>query len=207
MVYGVRAIPSIRSRYFCKRCYLTTINPSLRWRNQPRLWAVLAHLKTIGQLGGIFGAIQSVCDSHNFWQTGFNEINKLSAALHFSSGCKQHATGCEWAIVAQVAPVASLLDCLCRGCAQFIVLLFCASPRHCRFTMVRCHLSTLMGRDKLRISDVSRLTGLNRSTVTSLYKETVTRVDVAAIDALCNLFRCSVGELFEHVPDADGSLA
>ena len=37
--------------------------------------------------------------------------------------------------------------------------------------MIRCHLSTLMGRDKLRISDVSRLTGLNRSTVTSLYKE------------------------------------
>ena len=73
--------------------------------------------------------------------------------------------------------------------------------------MVRCHLSTLMGRDKLRISDVSRLTGLNRSTVTSLDKETVTRVDVAAIDALCNRCRCSVGELFEHMPDADGSLA
>jgi len=71
--------------------------------------------------------------------------------------------------------------------------------------MVRCHLSTLMGRDKLRISDVSRLTGLNRSTVTSLYKETATRLDVAAIDALCHLFRCPVGELFEHVPDADGS--
>ena len=73
--------------------------------------------------------------------------------------------------------------------------------------MIRCHLSTLMGRDKLRISDVSRLTGLNRSTITSLYKETVTRVDVAAIDALCNLFRCTVGELFEHVPDADRSAA
>ena len=73
--------------------------------------------------------------------------------------------------------------------------------------MVRCHLLTLMGRDKLRISDVSRLTGLNRSTVTSLYKETVTRLDVAAIDALCNLFRCPVGELFEHVPDADRSPA
>ena len=71
--------------------------------------------------------------------------------------------------------------------------------------MIRCHLSTLMGRDKLRISDVSRLTGLNRSTITSLYKETVTRVDVAAIDALCILFRCSVGELFEHVSEVDGS--
>jgi len=69
--------------------------------------------------------------------------------------------------------------------------------------MLRCHLSTLMGRDKLRISDVSRLTGLNRSTVSSLYKETATRLDVAAIEALCTLFRCSVGELFEHVPDTD----
>lgn len=71
--------------------------------------------------------------------------------------------------------------------------------------MVRCHLSTLMGRDKLRISDVSRLTGLNRSTVSALYKETATRLDVAAIDALCKLFRCSVGDLFEHVPDDAGS--
>lgn len=70
--------------------------------------------------------------------------------------------------------------------------------------MVRCHLSTLMGRDKLRISDVSRLTGLNRSTVSALYKETATRLDLAAIDALCKLFRCTVGDLFEHVPDADG---
>lgn len=73
--------------------------------------------------------------------------------------------------------------------------------------MVRCHLSTLMRRDKLRISDVSRLTGLNRSTVTSLYKETATRLDVSAIDVLCKLFCCPIGELFEHVPDADGSLA
>lgn len=70
--------------------------------------------------------------------------------------------------------------------------------------MVRCHLSTLMGRDKLRISDVSRLTGLNRSTVTALYKETASRVDLAAIDALCRLFQCPVGDLFEHVPGDHG---
>lgn len=70
--------------------------------------------------------------------------------------------------------------------------------------MVRCHLSTLMGRDKLRISDVSRLTGLNRSTVSALYKETATRLDLAAIDALCKLFSCQVGDLFEHLPDENG---
>jgi len=54
--------------------------------------------------------------------------------------------------------------------------------------MVRCHLSALMGRDKLRISDVARLTGLNRSTVTALYKETTTRLDLAAVDACAACF-------------------
>jgi len=66
--------------------------------------------------------------------------------------------------------------------------------------MIRCHLSLLMGRDKLRISDVAQRTGLNRSTITALYNETATRVELPAIEILCNLFRCQVGELFEVVP-------
>lgn len=68
--------------------------------------------------------------------------------------------------------------------------------------MIRCHLSTIMGRDKLRIADVSRRTGLNRSTITALYKETTTRVDLPAIEQLCRLFDCQVGDLFEYVEDA-----
>lgn len=65
--------------------------------------------------------------------------------------------------------------------------------------MIRCHLSTLMGRDKLRIADVARLTGLNRSTITALYKETATRIDLPAIEQLCRLFKCQVGDLIEYV--------
>ncbi len=67
--------------------------------------------------------------------------------------------------------------------------------------MIRCNLSTLMGRNKLRIADVARCTGLNRSTVQALYRETATRVDLPAIDKLCRLFNCQVGELFELVDD------
>lgn len=70
--------------------------------------------------------------------------------------------------------------------------------------MVRCRLSELMGRDKLRVADVARLTGLNRSTVTALYRETATRIDLPAIEALCRLFRCEVGDLFEIVPEKNG---
>ncbi|TSE23395.1 MULTISPECIES: helix-turn-helix domain-containing protein [Tepidimonas] len=66
--------------------------------------------------------------------------------------------------------------------------------------MIRCHLSRLMGERKLKISDVARQTGLNRNTVTLLYYERATRVDLDAIDRLCTLFNVSVGDLFEHVP-------
>lgn len=68
--------------------------------------------------------------------------------------------------------------------------------------MIRCNLSVLMGRDKLRIADVARRTGLNRSTVQALYRETATRVELPAIEQLCRLFNCQVGELFELVEDA-----
>jgi len=65
--------------------------------------------------------------------------------------------------------------------------------------MIKCHLSTLMGSSKLKIADVARETQLNRSTITSLYKETATRVDLEAIDKLCTLFDCQVADLLEWV--------
>ncbi len=65
--------------------------------------------------------------------------------------------------------------------------------------MIRCHLSRLMGERKMNIADVARETGLHRNTITLLYKETATRVDLEAIDRLCKLFNCQVGELLEFM--------
>ena len=66
--------------------------------------------------------------------------------------------------------------------------------------MIKCHLSRLMGERKLKIVDVARETGLHRNTVTLLYNETAARVDLEAIDKLCEFFDVEVGELFERVP-------
>ncbi|WP_027156735.1 helix-turn-helix domain-containing protein [Methylobacter luteus] len=63
--------------------------------------------------------------------------------------------------------------------------------------MIRCHLARLMGEHKLRIADVARETGLSRNTITLLYKETAQKVDLDAIEQLCLLFDCNVGDLFE----------
>lgn len=66
--------------------------------------------------------------------------------------------------------------------------------------MIKCHLSRLMGERKLKVADVARETGLHRNTITLLYLETATRIDIAAIERLCAYFKVQVGELFEFVP-------
>lgn len=70
------------------------------------------------------------------------------------------------------------------------------------FVVIKCHLSRLMGERKLKISDVARDTGLHRNTITLLYQETATRLDLDAMEALCRYFSVTVGELFEFVDTA-----
>lgn len=67
--------------------------------------------------------------------------------------------------------------------------------------IVRCHLSKILGEKKLKIADVVRDTGINRGTLTRLYHEKATRVELEVIGKLCEYFNCTVGDLFEYVPD------
>lgn len=67
--------------------------------------------------------------------------------------------------------------------------------------MIKSNLSLLMGRDKLRIADVARVTGLNRSTITKLYNETATRIEVGSLHKLCALFKCQPGDLLVYEQD------
>jgi putative transcriptional regulator len=67
--------------------------------------------------------------------------------------------------------------------------------------VIKCHLSRLMGERKLKVVDVARETGLHRNTITLLYDESAARVDLETIDRLCTLFKCTVGELFEHIAE------
>ncbi|MEJ2045964.1 MAG: helix-turn-helix transcriptional regulator [Reinekea sp.] len=68
--------------------------------------------------------------------------------------------------------------------------------------MIKCHLAKLMGEKKYKIIDVARATGLNRSTITLLYKESAQKVDLETIDKLCDLFGCQVGDLLEKVDNS-----
>jgi putative transcriptional regulator len=69
--------------------------------------------------------------------------------------------------------------------------------------VIKCNLSRMLGEKKLKISDVSRDTGLNRGTLTRLYQETAERVDLDVLEQLCRYLGCEVGDLLELVDDGD----
>ncbi len=65
--------------------------------------------------------------------------------------------------------------------------------------MIKCNLSRIMGEKKLKISDLSRETGINRGTLTRLYQETAERVELDVLDKLCTHLNCEIADLLQHI--------
>jgi putative transcriptional regulator len=61
--------------------------------------------------------------------------------------------------------------------------------------MIRCHLSTLLGQRKLKISDLERMTGIHRNTLTLLYRETAIKVELEVIEKICVALNVAIGDL------------
>ncbi len=71
--------------------------------------------------------------------------------------------------------------------------------------MIRSNLSVLMGKKRVKIIDVARATGISRNMISALYYEQAKRIDLDALDRLCQYFDCAVGDLFEYIPDNESS--
>lgn len=67
--------------------------------------------------------------------------------------------------------------------------------------MIKCHLSRLMGERKLKIADVARAIDVHRNTITLLYDENATRVDLDTLNKLCIFFNCNVDDLLQYLPE------
>ncbi|WP_042011230.1 helix-turn-helix domain-containing protein [Aeromonas fluvialis] len=65
--------------------------------------------------------------------------------------------------------------------------------------MVKCHLSRIMGEKRLKIADVARETGLNRGTITRMYNETATRIELDALETLCRYLNVQIADIYELV--------
>lgn len=67
--------------------------------------------------------------------------------------------------------------------------------------MINNKLSEILGRKRIKMSELQRLTGLSQSAVIKLYYNKTKSVSFDTMNKLCNALECNTQELFEFIPD------
>lgn len=67
--------------------------------------------------------------------------------------------------------------------------------------MIRSKLPEIMFKHKDRsLAALAKKAGVNRTAVTALYNDDWQSVRKATIDAICRIYECLPGDLFEYIP-------
>ena len=61
--------------------------------------------------------------------------------------------------------------------------------------MIKSNLAVLLAERKMRVADLVKETGINKSTLYKLYNDESVRIDFETIDKICLALDVSVGEL------------
>ncbi|PKM84572.1 MAG: Cro/Cl family transcriptional regulator [Firmicutes bacterium HGW-Firmicutes-11] len=64
--------------------------------------------------------------------------------------------------------------------------------------MIVNKFSSLLGDRLIRVSEVSKETGISRTTITNLYYRKNDSISLKNLDKLCSYLSCSVGDLLEY---------
>lgn len=67
--------------------------------------------------------------------------------------------------------------------------------------MITNKLSEIAGRKRIKMSEISRMTGIGYSTVQRLYNNEVGRIEFDVLNKLCNFLECTPNDLLEFKPD------
>lgn len=73
--------------------------------------------------------------------------------------------------------------------------------------MVHSKLHSLMKEQELTVAQVAQRTGLHRNTITLLKTGTAQQVNLDTLDQLCQLFKCTTGDIIEFVPTHENTNA
>lgn len=67
--------------------------------------------------------------------------------------------------------------------------------------MIKIKVAELLGKNKMTRKRLAELANIRQNTVSDFYYETVKRIDVNALNNMCNVFGCKVEDILEFVPD------
>ncbi|MBH8605606.1 helix-turn-helix transcriptional regulator [Thermoactinomyces sp. CICC 10522] len=64
---------------------------------------------------------------------------------------------------------------------------------------IKCHLSRIMGEQKINMTDLAQKAGVAKNTVRSLYHEDAKGITWEVLAKLCEALGCQPGDLLEYV--------
>nr|WP_242703889.1 helix-turn-helix transcriptional regulator [Enterococcus sp. 669A] len=67
--------------------------------------------------------------------------------------------------------------------------------------VVKNNLSKLLGERLIKVSDVYRETGISKTTLTNLYYQRSTNVQLETLQKICDFLQVPLSELIEYLPE------
>ncbi|MGX1402377.1 putative transcriptional regulator [Bradyrhizobium japonicum] len=64
--------------------------------------------------------------------------------------------------------------------------------------VLRLNVSEWLGKKKMTQKQLAEATGIRPATISAMYHETIKRIELEQIEALCSVFECEPGDLFTY---------
>ena len=69
--------------------------------------------------------------------------------------------------------------------------------------MITSRLSEILGRKRIKMSELARKAGITKNTVLNLYHGRSTRIEFEVLNKICNILECTPSDILHHTPDLD----
>lgn len=67
--------------------------------------------------------------------------------------------------------------------------------------MIKNRLSIILGEQRMRVSELSKLTGISQNALHKIYHNKTKGIDFDTLNRLCSALQRNSQELFEYIPD------
>ena len=67
--------------------------------------------------------------------------------------------------------------------------------------MIKNRLSIILGEQRMRVSELSNLTGISQNALNKIYHNKTKGIDFDTLNKLCNALQRNSQEIFEFMPD------
>ena len=67
--------------------------------------------------------------------------------------------------------------------------------------MIKIKVSDLLGKHKMTRKQLAELASIRPNTVSSLYDESIQRLDKDMLNNICKTFDCTISDVLEYIPD------